>query len=129
MDKKDHIKYWKSTADKDWKVVQSLYSDKQYVHCAFFAHLVLEKLLKAHWVKDNTTDIPPRTHNLLQLYHATKLNLLSDDISFLRKMNEFQLEGRYPDYQMKIYKSMNKGTTLLLVSQIETLRKCLLKKL
>jgi HEPN domain-containing protein len=51
MEKKDYIEYWKSTAEKDWEAVGHLFEKGDYLHALFFAHLVLEKLLKAHHVK------------------------------------------------------------------------------
>ena len=44
MTKKEHINYWKSTSEKDWKAVQDLFRTKHYVHALFWSHLVLEKL-------------------------------------------------------------------------------------
>jgi hypothetical protein len=48
MEKKDYIEYWKSTAEKDWEAVGHLFEKGDYLHAA---HLVLEKLLKAHHLK------------------------------------------------------------------------------
>jgi HEPN domain-containing protein len=72
FDKKDHIAYWADTAKKDWKAVNDLYLGKNYAQALFFAHLVLEKLLKAHWVKDNDENTPPKTHNLIAILSKTK---------------------------------------------------------
>lgn len=38
----------------------------------FFSHLVIDKLLKAIWVKENEENIPPFTHNLEHLYNQTR---------------------------------------------------------
>lgn len=40
-------------AERDWASVGLLFEGNQYVHTLFFCHLVIEKLLKAHWVRDN----------------------------------------------------------------------------
>jgi len=63
------------TAATDWKAVNQLYSGKCYTHSLFWAHLVLEKLLKAHWIKDNESNTPPKIHNLLYLADKTKLSI------------------------------------------------------
>lgn len=65
MTKVEYINYWKLTAEKDWDAVGHLFEKGDYLHALFFAHLVVEKILKAHFVKDNTADIPPKTHNLM----------------------------------------------------------------
>lgn len=49
MTKQEYIAYWKTAAEKDWEVVQNLFDKANYPHALFFAHLVLEKLLKAHF--------------------------------------------------------------------------------
>ena len=103
MTKSEYIQFWKTSAEKDWEVAQNLFEKKNYPQSLFFGHLALEKLLKAHWVKDNQEDFPPRIHNLNRLSEDTRLVLSPEDLAFLDKMNDFQLEGRYPDYQFKIY--------------------------
>ena len=47
MTKNEHINYWKNMAERDWNAVNSLFETKNYVQALFFAHLVIEKLLKA----------------------------------------------------------------------------------
>ncbi len=48
LTKEEHIKYWLNTAKKDWRAVQNMYKSRDYLPALFFAHLVLEKLCKAH---------------------------------------------------------------------------------
>ncbi|MCX6270622.1 MAG: HEPN domain-containing protein [Bacteroidetes bacterium] len=67
MTKEEHIKYWISIAEKDWKVVRNLYKSKDYVYCLFFAHLVVEKLSKAIWIKFKEENHPPRLHNIVYI--------------------------------------------------------------
>ena len=104
MTKEEHIDYWIKSANDDWNVVQALFSSSNFVQCLFFAHLVLEKICKAHWVKANEGNTPPRTHNLVSLVLKTDLTFPESDLQFLEEFNDFQLEGRYPDYQFKIHK-------------------------
>ncbi len=107
MTKQEHITYWVETADKDWAAIQTMYKAKTYLHALFFAHLVLEKLLKAHWVKDNEENFPPKVHNLLNILAKTTLQLPDADKDFLATMNQFQLGGRYPDYKLELYKKLD----------------------
>jgi HEPN domain-containing protein len=67
MTKSDHILYWKSSAAKSLQAANHLFEKNDFVESLFFAHLALEKILKARWVADNDADFPPRTHNLLTL--------------------------------------------------------------
>jgi HEPN domain-containing protein len=67
MTKTEHIEYWIRSSEEDWETVTSLFTTKRYIHSLFFAHLALEKLCKALWVKSNESNIPPKIHNLVRL--------------------------------------------------------------
>ena len=129
MTKQDYIHYWTLTAEKDWDAVNSLFEKGNYVHSLFWAHLVLEKLLKAHWVKDNRDNFPPKVHNLKFLAEATNLPLTDEQFLFLMRMNDFQMEGRYPDYQFRIYKILDKNRTKDILTEVEIMQLWLLNNL
>jgi len=129
MTKQEHINYWVETAAKNWKAVAPLYKAKCYIEALFWAHLVLEKLLKAQWVKDNIGNTPPKIHHLIKLAAQTKLVFTDEELLFLAKMNELQLEGRYPDYIKNIYKIYKLKETTSLLKEVDKIRKCLLKNL
>ena len=57
LSKQEHIDYWVKSSEDDWEAVNALLTSKKYAQCLFFAHLVLEKLCKSHWVKDNEGNI------------------------------------------------------------------------
>ena len=50
MTKDEIIKYWLSSSDRDLTVMESLFDNGHYVWALFVGHLVLEKILKAHYV-------------------------------------------------------------------------------
>lgn len=129
MTKQEHINYWVETAERDWHTVQSMYKTKEYVPALFWTHLVLEKLLKAHWVKDNEINHPPKIHNLTLLAKKTNLQLPDDYVDFLDRMNQFQLEGRYPDYVSNIYKIYKAERTEEVLDKAKIVKECLLKEL
>jgi len=81
MDKNGHISYWKKSFFKSWIVSNHLFEKSDFVESLFFAHLAVEKLIKAHWVKDNVKNIPPRTHNIRWLVEQTALKLTPDQIN------------------------------------------------
>ena len=78
------IAYWKSGAEEDWQVAVDLVRLGRVRHGLFFAHLALEKVLKAH-VCRVTRDVPPRLHLLLRLAERTA--------SVFPKANENSLPG------------------------------------
>jgi len=67
------------------------------LHGLFFCHLVIEKAMKAHVVKQSS-EFAPRSHNLINLAEKTNLNFSDDDEIFLGILMKYQLQGRYPDY-------------------------------
>ena len=129
MTKKEHIDYWIETAKRDWRTTQHMLKSKDYVPALFFGHLVLEKLLKAHWVKDNEQNHPPKIHNLISLADKITYPFTDEELIFMSRMNDFQLEGRYPDYNNNIYKLYKRKETEPILKEVDTLRKCLLKNL
>jgi len=122
MTKSDYINYWKVTSEKDWEAAKHLLEKGDYLHSLFFAHLVLEKLLKAHFVKDNTSDIPPKTHNLLLLISHSKLTPSVEQLRLLSQMNQFQLDARYPDYKLNMYRIATLAYSKNLLGEIEKVK-------
>ena len=68
------VTYWRETAEEELAVARDLLEKRRWRHCLFFAHLALEKLLKA-FVCRQTQDLAPRTHNLPHLAELARLTL------------------------------------------------------
>ncbi|MFB3904046.1 MAG: HEPN domain-containing protein [Acidobacteriota bacterium] len=96
VDTQKQIDYWRETAIEDLQVACELVNGGRSRHGLFFAHLALEKLLKAH-VCRTTQDLAPRLHNLLRLAERTDLILADEQREFLARFDRYQIEGRYPD--------------------------------
>ena len=128
MNKQEHINYWITTAAKDEEVMTYLSDGKKYVQALFFGHLFLEKILKALWVKNNDSNIPPKTHNLLKLLTEAKIILTEDFELFLLKLNQYQIEGRYPEDTEKLYSFTNKELAEDYIKKITEIKICLLEK-
>lgn len=104
----DHIKYWIDSANHDLDTAESLFKAGKYDWCLFIGHLVLEKALKALYVKDNKNKMPPKTHNLVKLTENTSIKFTDEQKFFLDEVNDFHLEARYPDYRQEFYKLCTK---------------------
>lgn len=96
MNVRKQIDYWKASSDEDLAAAESLLEKGHLRHCLFFAHLAIEKMLKAH-VTRQTNDIPPRIHNLIRLAEIAGLPISPEQGGFLSGFDVYQLEGRYPD--------------------------------
>jgi len=81
--KQEHIDFWIEQAEDDWDAVGTLFKGKNYLQSLFFAHLVIEKLCKAIWIKHNQENVPPRTHNLIYLLSFTPVKLSDEKSEFL----------------------------------------------
>jgi len=60
------IAFWRGSAEEDMTVGRDLVHRNRIRHGLFYAHLALEKVLKAHICRV-IKDIPPRLHNLVRL--------------------------------------------------------------
>ncbi|MFH1090612.1 MAG: HEPN domain-containing protein [Pseudomonadota bacterium] len=89
------IEYWRAGAGEDWEVAVKLVQDGQTRHDLFFAHLSLEKMLKA-LICRRSNDLAPRLHNLTRLSEMAGLSLDEKRADLLADMNQFHIEGRYP---------------------------------
>ena len=96
MDIAKQVQYWRVGAVEDWEVAVELIDAGRTRHGLFFAHLALEKLLKAH-VCRTIGDLAPRIHTLLRLAERAGLPMSESQRLFLARFDRYQLEGRYPD--------------------------------
>lgn len=98
VDKTGHIAYWLSSAAEDDKSADILFHGGQFMYSLFTCHLMLEKACKAHWVRSNDSNFPPRTHHLNQIIQQTDLIVPEEYLEELSVMNAWNIEGRYPDF-------------------------------
>ena len=91
-----HVEYWLAQSDSDLPVAESMLEDGHYTWSLFIGHLVLEKILKAIYVREHQKNAP-RIHDLVKLAKSTSLNLNDEQLVFLSEVSDFNMEGRYPD--------------------------------
>jgi HEPN domain-containing protein len=101
MTKEEHIDYWINSAESDLEVAVTLFLSIKNLWCLFITHLVIEKSLKAHYVK-KFDQVPPKTHNLIYLVQKIELELSEDQIVLHDRLNVFQISARYPDYKNNV---------------------------
>jgi len=107
---KNQLDYWQETTADNYKTMLSLYRSKRYSACLFFGHLVLEKALKILVIK-RAHNFAPRIHNLLRLAELAGLTFTKEEEIFLGKVNEFNMEARYPEDKLQFYKKCTKSFT------------------
>jgi HEPN domain-containing protein len=90
------VEHWRDGAREEWQVAGELLEKGRVRHALFFAHLALEKALKAH-VCRHTGDLAPRTHNLVRLAEFGARECSPEQLRILAKLNDFSQTGRYPE--------------------------------
>ncbi len=98
FDKIKVIQHWVNSSDEDFETMITMFDSKRYSWSLFIGHLMLEKLLKAYYVKV-IQQYPPYLHNLLRL--ATEANLEVEENLKLKliTITAFNLNARYDDYK------------------------------
>lgn len=97
VDIQKQIDYWINGAENDIITADLLIREKRNLHGLFFCHLVMEKAIKAHFVK-KTEEVAPRSHNLVYLSENAGLEFDDETQVFVGILMKYQLQGRYPDY-------------------------------
>lgn len=130
MDNLNLMEYWMNSSDDDYNVMQYLYKGKKNSYCLFLGHLVIEKLLKGLYAKNNKENpYTIKSHNLLALAEKCKLELSDEQIEKLQIITQFNISARYDDYKETFNKKCTDEYTEKQVENIEEVRTWLKKLL
>jgi HEPN domain-containing protein len=122
------VQHWKDTSEKDYQTMQNLLKSEDYSWAMFLGHLVLEKLLKAHYVK-NIKKHALFTHDLLRLATKAELEINEETEEWLDEISTFNINARYDSYKQDFYKLCTREFANLWSERIEKLRLWLIKGL
>ncbi len=111
------IEHWRSGAGEDWEVARDLVARGKVRHGLFFAHLALEKTLKAH-VCRTTNELAPPIHNLVRLAAAANLSLKPEQRDLLAEVNSFNIEGRYPELFLPLPSASESAAYLVRIGEL-----------
>ena len=128
MTKDEIIKFWIESSDENYKDMVALYNSERYSFALFTGHLVIEKLLKALYVKNVAIDVP-KIHNLLILADKIGLKLTKKQVNVLKDINAFNIAARYNDAKLNFYKKCTKEYTGKNIEIIEEFRRWLKEKI
>ena len=90
--------FWIDSSDKDLVTMNHLYTSQDYSWSLFIGHLVIEKLLKAYYIK-MVGEHPLFTHDLLRLAEKCRLETSKEHADWLEVITRFNLKARYEDYK------------------------------
>lgn len=126
MDSVDLTKYWFESADNDYETMKVLHNNKKNTWCLFIGHLVIEKLLKGLYAKNNPKNpIAPKVHNLILLSQKANLEVPAEIRKKIQTINTFNISARYDDYKNSFELKCTDVYTKEQVKNIEEVRKWL----
>ena len=122
----DLINYWFDSSDSDFDTMKVLYKNKKNTWCLFLGHLVIEKLLKGLYAKNNPENpIPPKIHNLILFSQKAKLKVPIEIREKIQVINTFNISARYDDYKKSFDEKCTDNYTKEQVKNIEEVQKWL----
>jgi len=115
------IKYWIDSSDDDFETMVVMFDSKRYSWSMFIGHLLIEKLLKALFIKTNG-EFPPFKHNLLRLAENCNLEIDEENRLFFATVTAFNINARYDDYKMTFQKTCTPEFSAMWIEKIKTKR-------
>jgi HEPN domain-containing protein len=128
FDNEKLINFWIESSDLDFKTMTDLVSTKNYHWSLFIGHLVIEKLLKALYIK-KTNLFPPMIHDLRRICEKAGLLLNNEQVIVLDSISRFNLNARYDDYKQEFYKLCTAEFTMKWIYEIKEMRLWIKKQL
>ena len=130
MSEQNTVEYWTNTAEYDFKTAEAMQSSRRFLYVGFMCHLVIEKMLKAHFVKVHKS-IPPYSHNLQYLAEKSGLfNELPDKYKdFLDVLQPMSVRARYPAARDELFKLLTEERCKNLLNETKELVQWIKNKL
>lgn len=122
------IQSWRDGAISELKPMRDLLQTGNPRQALFWAHLAVEKALKAQVTKA-TQNVAPYTHSLLRLAAIADIILSDEQKNLLEDLNGFQQTGRYNDSQAEIGSDLEPGEAEEYINKSEELVQWLTKRL
>ncbi|MBA4409948.1 MAG: HEPN domain-containing protein [Bacteroidota bacterium] len=122
------INHWRESSEQNYASMQNLIKTKEYSWALFLGHLVIEKLLKALYVK-RLQKHPAFSHDLLRLAKKIDVELPEGYDEWLDEITTFNINARYDGYKQNFQKLCTVDFSNEWISKIETLRQWLINQL
>ena len=123
MNNIDIMNYWIESSDEDYNVMLDLKEKNRNTYCLFFGQMVIEKLLKALYAKNNKgAPYAPKTHDLLYLTEKLSIELTEEQEVTLNEITTFNLSTRYDDYKRAFYDKCTDEYTEEQIKKIEEVK-------
>jgi len=121
FDKERVLNYWIESSEKDFKTMMDLFQTSNNGWALFMGHLVIEKLLKALYVKKKN-DFPPLIHDLRRICEKSGIEPEMEMLIILDSITRFNINARYDDYKQSFYKLCTNNFTSQWIEKIKECR-------
>jgi HEPN domain-containing protein len=121
FDKNSVSMYWIESADNDYKTTIDLFNTGNYTWSLFMGHLVVEKLLKAYYVKTQN-EYPPMLHDLRRIGEKAGIVFDDDRIIIVETISQFNIRARYDDYKHNFFRLCTREYAEKWLEQINSIR-------
>lgn len=126
MNNIDLMNFWIESAEEDYETMQVLYNNKRNAWCLFVGHLVIEKILKGLYAKNNIENpIAPKIHNLILLSQKANLEVPNSIREKIQIINTFNIGARYDDYKKSFNEKCTDDYTKEQIKNIKEVKKWL----
>ena len=122
--KKKDILQWIKISDYDVETAQAMQKSGRYLYVLFCCQQAIEKRLKA-LVVNATDEFPPKLHDLTRLADLAKIDLNAGQKLFLRKLNNYYIETRYPEEVRELSDKVTKDLSLRYLQDAKEVIKCI----
>jgi HEPN domain-containing protein len=116
------INHWTDSSDRDYRTMQNLYHSRDYNWSLFIGHLVIEKLLKAIYIK-NKHEHPVPIHDLSRIATKAGIECSEEILNLLDTITTFNINARYEDAKQNFYLKCTKEFTETWINNISEIRK------
>ena len=116
------VHHWIESSDRDFKTMQNLYHSKDYSWSLFIGHLVIEKLLKAYYIK-NIQEHPIPIHDLTRIAAKAGVECSDEVLNQLDTITTFNINARYEDVKQIFYLKCTEEFTKTWIGHIIEIRK------
>jgi HEPN domain-containing protein len=128
MTQEELIKYWLTKSEEHIASMENMFKFGEYIWALFVGHLAVEKILKSFYIKVKGEDMP-KIHNLLRIAELSDLEINDEQKLFLIAVTRFNIEARYDEYKMELYKIATKEFTEKYVEKIKDFHRWLKEKI
>jgi len=120
--------YWLSSSDNDYEALLNLFQSHNYNWALFLGHIVLEKLIKAYFVKKNGTHAP-YSHDLRLLAKKCEIEFPNEMMQQLDVITSFNINARYDSFKDDFQKKCTPEFSSEWINNIKRLRQWIKERL